>query len=200
VSIVPKLLNFLKADDTWSVRLEAAESLTQMMNILPKIEVIDVLKFLSELNADKNRYVRWGIIKLFSSIALAREDKISEITPFLLNGLTDEEWSVRKGTVESFNRLIDNFPDIIPIVVGKSLALLNDEDTDIIKELFTLFRKVTGTDVNSDTLQIVGSQIAEKAGPQYKLDSNLFESALKKVKEATKPAKFVFKKSDLPEK
>ncbi|MHA1648957.1 MAG: sister chromatid cohesion protein PDS5 [Candidatus Helarchaeota archaeon] len=198
VSIVPHLLEFLKSDKIWTVRLEAAESLTQMMNILPQIEIKNVLKFLTELKPDKNRYVRWGIIKLLCSIALSREEAIEEILPFLLKGLEDDEWSVRKGTIESFNQLSENFPDYIPKMLEKSLKLLTDEDLDIIKEVFKIIQKITGIEVNSDNLQLLKDQISEKIGPEFSFDIKLLEQALERIKEMEKPAKFVFKKSALP--
>jgi hypothetical protein len=198
VSIVPNLLNFLKEDDIWTVRLEAAESLTHMMKILPQIEIKNVFQFLSDLKSDKNRYVRWGIIKLLNSIALAREEEIDRIVPFLLNALEDDEWSVRKGTVESFNQLIQSFPDIATTLFGRSLILLSDEDPDIIKELFLLIQKMTGTEVISDNLELLESRITEKIGPEYSFDSNLLEQAIERIAEATKKPKFVFKKSQLP--
>ncbi len=197
VSIIPNLLNFLRKDKIWTVRLEAAESLTQMMKILPRVEVLNILKALSELAADKNRYVRWGIIKLYNSIALAQEDKIQDILPFLVSGLKDEEWSVRKGTVESFNQLLEDFPDFAAELLGRSLELLADEDLDIVKEVFTLIQRVTGIAVNSDTLEELKNEITEKISSDYSLDPTILEQAIERVAEATKPKKFIFKKDDL---
>ena len=200
VSIVPRLLDFLKIDKIWTVRLEAAESLTKMMQILPKVEVKNVFRLLSELDTDKNRYVRWGIIKVFNSIAIAREDKLEDVMPFLYKGLEDEEWSVRKGTVESFNDLIDNYPEIAIKSLGKSLKLLMDEDTDIIKEVFTLIHKIIGIEVNADNLGVLESKITEKLGSEYTFDAKMLHQAVEKIKEVSKPPKFVFKRSDLPRK
>ena len=197
VSIVPNLLNFLKLDKIWTVRLEAAESLAGMMQILPKVEVKDIYDFLSKLEPDKNRYVRWGVIKLFNNIALAREDKLFDILPYFYKGLTDEEWSVRKGTVEAFNQLIKKVPNIGAEVLGKALPLLNDEDLDIIKELFQLIMTVTGVEVKEENVEELKSKIPEKLESKYPFDIHLLETAINKVKEATKAPKFVFKKSDL---
>lgn len=197
VSIVPNLLNFLKTDKIWTVRLEAAESLSGMMQILPKVEVKDIFDFLSKLESDKNRYVRWGIIKLFNNIALAREDKLFDILPYFYRGLTDEEWSVRKGTVESFNQLIKKVPNIGADALGKALPLLNDEDLDIIKELFQLILTVTGVEVKEENLEALKSKITEKLESKYPFDIHLLEIAINKLKEATKAPKFVFKKGDL---
>jgi len=200
VSIVPNLLNFLKLDKVWTVRLEAAESLASMMQILPKIEVKDIFDFLSKLELDKNRYVRWGIIKVFNSIVLAREDKLPDILPYFYKGLEDEEWSVRKGTIESFNQLINRFPNISQEILGKSLPLLKDEDLDVIKELFQLISTITGMEVKEENLQALESAITEKLESSYPFNSNLLEASMRKLKEATKAPKFVFKKSDLEKK
>lgn len=200
VSIVPNLLNFLKSDSVWTVRLEAAESLSSMMQILPKVEVKDIFEFLLNLGLDKNRYVRWGIIKVFNSIALAREDKLPEILPYFYKGLEDEEWSVRKGTVESFNLLINRFPNIGPQLLEKSLPLLKDEDMDIIKELFLLIANITGIEVKEENLQDLESAIVEKLGADYQFDTNLLETAIARLKETTKAPKFVFNKSALEKK
>jgi len=197
VSIAPKLLDFLKADKIWTVRLEAAESLTNMMRIIPKIEVKKIFEVLKELKPDKNRYVRWGIIKLFNSIALAREEEINEVLLFLYKGLEDEEWSVRKGTVESFNQLINNFPDLAGELLDKALVLIKDEDIDIIKELLQLIYTVTGIEVKGENLQMLESKINEKLQAPGKFNIGLLETAIKTIKETEKEPKFKFKKSDL---
>ncbi|MHA1130049.1 MAG: sister chromatid cohesion protein PDS5 [Candidatus Helarchaeota archaeon] len=197
VSIVPELLNFLKHDKIWTVRLEAAESLTQMMNILPQIEIKNVFAYLNKLELDKNRYVRWGIIKLFNSIALAREEAVDNVMKFLFKGLDDEEWSVRKGTIECFTQLIKEFPNYSSDMIGKSLPLMADEDLDIVKEVFNLIHNVTGIEVNTDNLEKLENTIKEKIGAKYTFDLGLVEQAIKKIKEAEKPSKFVFKKSQL---
>jgi len=195
VSIIPNLLNFLKSDSIWTVRLEAAESLASMMQILPKVEIKNIFEFLMNLALDKNRYVRWGIIKVFNSIALAREDLLPEVLPYFYKGLEDEEWSVRKGTIEAFNQLINKFPNIGSQLLEKSLPLLKDEDMDIIKELFLLVSTIIGIEVKEENVQVLESAIAEKL--EYQFESNLLETAISKLKQATKAPKFVFKKSDL---
>ncbi len=200
VSVVPNLLEFLQTDKIWTVRLEAAESLTNMMKILPKVEVRKIYDFLAELKPDKNRYVRWGIIKLFNSIAFARDDTIDAVMGFLFKGLEDDEWSVRKGTVESFVQLIDDFPQFTTEILKKSLKLVTDEDIDIINELFTLIQKITSTEVNEENLQKLENQINEITGAEPKFEAKLLQEAIGKIKEATKAPKFVFKKSDLPRK
>lgn len=200
VSIVPNLLNFMKKDSIWTVRLEAAESLTNMMGILPKIEVKRIYEFLSELKPDKNRYVRWGIIKLFNSIALAREDLIDNVMEILFKGLEDEEWSVRKGTVESFLDIVEQFPTYIPDLLGRTLPLLNDEDLDIVKEVIKLIQKITEMEIQTDNLETVEKCITEKVQSKFKVDINLLKDALEKIKDAEAPKKFVFKHSDLPKK
>lgn len=197
VSIAPNLLNFLKNDKIWTVRLEATESLTNMMKILPKVEVKKIFDFLSGLEPDKNRYVRWGIIRLFNSIALAREDTIHNVMKFLYKGLEDDEWSVRKGTVESFNELVDGFPDLTVDLLASSLKLLTDEDTDIVKEVFNLIQKTTGTSVTQDNLQLLESQIGEKIGAEREFNVNNLANAIEKIVEEKKPPKFVFKRSQL---
>ena len=197
VSIAPNLLNFLKNDKIWTVRLEATESLTNMMKILPKVEVKKIFDFLSELEPDKNRYVRWGIVRLFNSIALAREDTIHNVMKFLYKGLEDDEWSVRKGTVESFNELVDGFPDLTVDLLASSLKLLTDEDTDIVKEVFNLIQKTTGTSVTQDNLQLLESQISEKIGVEREFNVNILANAIEKIVEEKKPPKFVFKRSQL---
>ena len=168
-----------------------------MMKIIPKVEVKNIFESLSKLEPDKNRYVRWGIIKLFNSVALAREDKREEVMPFLYDALKDDEWSVRKSTIESFNELLPVYSGMENEVLGKSLSLLTDEDLDIIKELFQLIYKITRTEVKEENLQVLEGQITEKLGAEYTFDVKLLEKAIMKIKEVSKPPKYKFKKSDL---
>ncbi|MHA1264604.1 MAG: sister chromatid cohesion protein PDS5 [Candidatus Helarchaeota archaeon] len=198
VSTVPYLLDFLKKDKIWTVRLEAAESLTNMMHILPKIEVKSIFEFLSKLPKDKNRYVRWGIIKLVNSIALAREDTVEEVMKLLIKALEDDEWSVRKGTIESFSELLEKFPTFTTEILGKSLGLLADEDLDIVKEVFNLIQKVTGLEVKRENFAQLEAIITEKIGSEYTFTLESLEKAIERIEEQEKPKKFVFKHSELP--
>ncbi len=157
--VVPYFMRLLKSDKVWTVRLEIAESLSKIVKYIPN-EIPVILKYLQTESQDSNRYVRWGVLRVYESIIKTEPERAEELLPYILSGFNDKEWSVRKGALDVIVNLSKLSPKIIPKVLPDCMDLLKkSQDEDLLKVLYQFIEFCTGLEVNLENYQHIISEL-----------------------------------------
>ncbi|MBD3229216.1 MAG: hypothetical protein GF329_13620 [Candidatus Lokiarchaeota archaeon] len=157
--VVPYFMRMLKSDKVWTVRLEIAESLSKIVGYIPN-EIPVILDYLQKESQDTNRYVRWGVIRVYQSIILTDPDRADNLIPKILNAYNDDEWSVRKGALEAVISISKKYPSTKSQILPPTMELLKTaEDEDILKELYEFIEYCTGLEVNLENLNTIAEEM-----------------------------------------
>ncbi|TFF88452.1 MAG: hypothetical protein EU549_02985, partial [Promethearchaeota archaeon] len=157
--VVPYFMRMLQSDKVWTVRLEIAESLSKIVGYIPN-EIPVILGYLQKESKDTNRYVRWGVIRVYESIILADSDRADDLIPKILKSFNDEEWSVRKGALEAVFTIAKKYPSTLAQILPRTMELLKTaNDEDILKELYDFIEFCTGLEVNLDSINDITNEL-----------------------------------------
>ncbi|MHA1270451.1 MAG: sister chromatid cohesion protein PDS5 [Candidatus Helarchaeota archaeon] len=157
--VVPYFMRMLKSDKVWTVRLEIAESLSKIIKHIPN-EIPVILDYLQKESHDKNRYVRWGVLRVYESIITTELNRADELIPKVLGAFGDKEWSVRKGALDVIINLSKISPTIIPKVMPNCMDLLKTvQDEDLLETLYKFIEFCTGLEVTFDNYEHIVNEI-----------------------------------------
>jgi hypothetical protein len=157
--IVPYFMRTLKSDKIWTVRLEITESLSKIVGYIPN-EIPVILDYLQKESKDTNRYVRWGVVRVYESIIYTEPERAEELIPKILDSFNDTEWSVRKGALDAIINIKQKIPEIIPKVLPNVMDLLKTaQDEDILNQIYEFMKDCTGIEVTLDNYQLVVQEV-----------------------------------------
>ncbi|MHA1312091.1 MAG: sister chromatid cohesion protein PDS5 [Candidatus Helarchaeota archaeon] len=157
--VVPYFMRMLKSDKVWTVRLEIAESLSKIINRIPN-EIPVILDYLKKESHDTNRYVRWGVLRVYESILKAELERADQLLPYIFDAFNDKEWSVKKGALDVLINLSKISPKIIPKILPTCMDLLKTaQDEDLLNTLYQFIEFCTGLEVTIDNYKDIVNEL-----------------------------------------